>query len=189
MQFFQTLTTKVKQGADKIICTNSSLQVFAFKCSFPGLKKPQSIEIIFDSDSKEIRIFRVSHNSKLLLDQGKATIIFKKWISFIWGSSYQYLSGISHMPDNSEEEVTWRISKSDSKENETIITTPNFAPPISVISSELEFAIFHIGVNQMKDELRHNTLNDHELNSFPEAIVKHNHRIYTLATEVDEIEL
>ena len=189
MRFFQTPIMIVAQGSDNIICTNYSLQVFAFKCIFPGCNLPQSIEIIFDSEDDIIRIFRVSHNSKLLLDQGNAVSIWKKWLSFSWGKSQEYLSGVSHISDNSEEKIMWKISKSNSKENQTIITTPNFAPPISVISSELEFAIFHIGLNRMKDELRDNTLSEYEINSPPETIVKHNHRIFKLAKGVDEFEL
>lgn len=165
-----------------------SLHVYASKCIFPNCKKPQGLEIIFDKSKNYIRIYRVSSNSKILLDENSVENIWRRWLPLIWKIKPCILGTSQIIDGDTFPTISWTIQNM-SEKGQIMIETPNFAPPISIIPEEFESAIIKSGIKSMGDKLMNTIFIEHHLNFEPNIVVKHNHRIHTLASGVEEIDL
>ena len=165
----------------------SSIWVHAASAVIPICPSPQVLDVYTTDMGQSISIYRVSQDSRMLIDRGTPIEIWSRWLPICWGKSLS-IDGKGIMPEH--ESITWSASYLQDSQSIRISMNPiSGAPPVDFLSDELAMAIISVGLPRITRMARLNEFPEHTMGHIPTPVVMHNNRFHQLSQEVEEIDL
>jgi len=164
-----------------------SIRVHAASAVIPICPTPQALDVYTTDMGQTISIYRISQDSRILIDRAAPIEIWSRWLPVCWGSP-QPIEGKGMMPEH--DSITWSASPlQDSNSIRVSINPGSGAPPVDFLSEELATAIITIGLPTITRLSRLSEFPEHKIGHIPTPVVTHNNRFHQLSQEVEEIDL
>ena len=122
-----------------------------------------------------ISIYRISQDSRILIDRAAPIEIWSRWLPVCWGSP-QPIEGKGVMPEH--DSITWSASPlQDSNSIRVTLNPGSGAPPVDFLSEELATAIITIGLPTITRLSRLSEFPEHRIGHIPLPLL-HNNRFH-----------